>query len=79
MSSAATADSRKTSVPPPVEAPPPILNFAPLENGLAALTRGLTLPDGLPATFGLLGSGLPPNWGGLGQDRRRSPGGGNDR
>jgi N-acetylated-alpha-linked acidic dipeptidase len=36
----AVADPRKTSVPPAVEAPPPFLNFAPLENGLAALTRG---------------------------------------
>ncbi|HLY18544.1 MAG TPA: transferrin receptor-like dimerization domain-containing protein [Bryobacteraceae bacterium] len=35
----ATADPRKTSVPPPVEKIPPYLNFAPLENGLAALTR----------------------------------------
>ena len=35
----ATADPRKTSVPPPVETQPPFLNFAPLENGLAALTR----------------------------------------
>ncbi len=36
----ATADPRKTSVPPPVETQPPFLNFAPLENGLAALTKG---------------------------------------
>jgi N-acetylated-alpha-linked acidic dipeptidase len=36
----ATADPRKTSVPPPIEPVPPYLNFAPLENGLAALTRG---------------------------------------
>jgi len=35
----ATADPRKTSVPPPAETQPPFLNFAPLENGLAALTR----------------------------------------
>jgi len=35
----ATADPRKILVPPPVEPPPPFLNFAPLENGLAALTR----------------------------------------
>ncbi len=35
----ATADPRKTSVPPPVETQPPFLNFAPLENGLAALTH----------------------------------------
>ena len=35
----ATADPRKTLVPPPHEAPPPFLNFAPLENGLAALTH----------------------------------------
>ena len=34
----ATADPHKTSVPPPVETQPPFLNFAPLENGLAALS-----------------------------------------
>jgi N-acetylated-alpha-linked acidic dipeptidase len=35
----AMADPRKTLVPPPAEAAPPFLNFAPLENGLVALTR----------------------------------------
>ena len=35
----ATADPHKTLVPPPAEAEPPYLNFAPLENGMAALTR----------------------------------------
>jgi len=35
----AAADPRKTSVPPPAEVQPPFLNFAPLENGLAALTH----------------------------------------
>ena len=35
----ATADPRKTSVPPLAETQPPFLNFAPLENGMAALTR----------------------------------------
>ena len=35
----AVADPRKTSVPPPAEIQPPFLNFAPLENGLAALTH----------------------------------------
>jgi N-acetylated-alpha-linked acidic dipeptidase len=35
----ATTDPRKTFVPPSVESLPPYLNFAPLENGLAALTR----------------------------------------
>ena len=35
----ATADPRKTLVPPAKEAEPPYLNFAPLENGMAALTR----------------------------------------
>ncbi|MGO4883803.1 MAG: transferrin receptor-like dimerization domain-containing protein [Bryobacteraceae bacterium] len=35
----AIADPRKTLVPPPVQTEPPFLNFAPLENGLAALTR----------------------------------------
>jgi N-acetylated-alpha-linked acidic dipeptidase len=35
----ATADPKQPFVPPPVEPVPPFLNFAPLENGLAALTR----------------------------------------
>lgn len=35
----ATADPRKTYVPPSKEAAPPYLNFAPLQNGLDALTR----------------------------------------
>ena len=35
----ATADPREKTVPPPKEAVPPFLNFAPLENGLAALQR----------------------------------------
>jgi len=35
----ATADPKKTFVPPPVEPLPPHLNFAPLENGADALTR----------------------------------------
>jgi N-acetylated-alpha-linked acidic dipeptidase len=35
----ATADPRKTSVPPPVEAVPPFMNFAPLKNGLDAIKQ----------------------------------------
>jgi len=35
----ATADPHKTLIPPTTEAQPPYLNFAPLENGMAALTR----------------------------------------
>ena len=35
----ATADPREKTVPPPKETVPPFLNFAPLENGLAALQR----------------------------------------
>jgi N-acetylated-alpha-linked acidic dipeptidase len=35
----ATSDPRKPYVPPPREAVPPFLNFAPLENGLDALQR----------------------------------------
>jgi N-acetylated-alpha-linked acidic dipeptidase len=35
----ATADPKKTSVPPPVEEVPPHLNFAPLQNASEALTR----------------------------------------
>jgi N-acetylated-alpha-linked acidic dipeptidase len=36
---AATSDPEKTFVPPKPEVMPPFLNFAPLENGLAALER----------------------------------------
>jgi N-acetylated-alpha-linked acidic dipeptidase len=36
---AATADPKKTSVPPPRKAVPPYLNFAPLENADATLTQ----------------------------------------
>ena len=35
----ATADPRKTSVPPPHETTPPYMNFAPLKNGVEALKR----------------------------------------
>ncbi len=35
----ATADPRRTLVPPQAEVEPPYLNFAPLENGMTALTR----------------------------------------
>ena len=41
----AVADPRKTLVPPPVETVPPYLNFAPLENGVAALTRSAEIFD----------------------------------
>jgi N-acetylated-alpha-linked acidic dipeptidase len=40
---AATDDPRDKTVPPPKEAAPPFLNFAPLENGLAALQRATDL------------------------------------
>src|SRR5208282_2121147 len=40
-----TADPRKTLVPPPAEAEPPYLNFAPLENGMAMLTRSAARYD----------------------------------
>ncbi len=35
----ATQDPRQREVPPPVEAPPPFLNFAPLDNAVAKLER----------------------------------------
>ncbi|MGA2150002.1 MAG: transferrin receptor-like dimerization domain-containing protein [Bryobacteraceae bacterium] len=41
----AIADPRIKSVPPAKEAEPPFLNFAPLENGLAALERTAALYD----------------------------------
>ena len=42
---AATEDPRAKTVPSPKEAVPPFLNFAPLENGLAALDRATQLYD----------------------------------
>ena len=42
---AATEDPRQKTVPPPKEAVPPFLNFAPLENGLAALEGATGLYD----------------------------------
>ena len=42
---AATADPREKTVPPSKEAVPPFLNFAPLQNGLAALQRTTELYD----------------------------------
>jgi N-acetylated-alpha-linked acidic dipeptidase len=56
----ATADPRKTSVPPPVEVQPPFLNFAPLENGLAALTRGAERYDKAVQKVKLDKPGLQP-------------------
>jgi N-acetylated-alpha-linked acidic dipeptidase len=35
----ATSDPRRPTLPPPAEAVPPFLNFAPLENGAAALSK----------------------------------------
>jgi N-acetylated-alpha-linked acidic dipeptidase len=35
----ATADPKKTFVPPPVETVPPFMNFAPLKNGLEAVKQ----------------------------------------
>ena len=37
---AATQDPRRKTAPPPKQALPPYLNFAPLDNGLAALQHG---------------------------------------
>jgi N-acetylated-alpha-linked acidic dipeptidase len=56
----ATADPRKTLVPPPVEAQPPFLNFAPLENGVAALTRGAERYDKAVQKMKLDKPGLEP-------------------
>ena len=41
----ATADPREKTVPPPKEAVPPFLNFAPLQNGLAAIEHATELYD----------------------------------
>jgi len=56
----AMADPRKTSVPPPVEPQPPFLNFAPLENGLAALTHGAERYDKAAQKAALDKPGLQP-------------------
>jgi N-acetylated-alpha-linked acidic dipeptidase len=56
----AIADPRKTSVPPPVETQPPFLNFAPLENGLAALTSAAERYDKAAQQAKLDKPGLEP-------------------
>jgi N-acetylated-alpha-linked acidic dipeptidase len=53
-----TADPREKTVAPPKEAVPPFLNFAPLENGLAALERATGLYDQALAGAALAGAGL---------------------
>jgi N-acetylated-alpha-linked acidic dipeptidase len=55
---AATADPREKTVPPPREAVPPFLNFAPLENGLAALDRATGLYDQALARAALAGAAV---------------------
>ncbi|MDZ7343931.1 MAG: folate hydrolase, partial [candidate division KSB1 bacterium] len=56
---AAIADSRQRFVPPPVEALPPYLNFAPLENAVAALTRSAEIYDKAAAKFRQAGRAVP--------------------
>jgi N-acetylated-alpha-linked acidic dipeptidase len=56
----AAADPRKTSVPPKVETQPPFLNFAPLENGLAALTHAAERYDKAVQKVKLDKPGLQP-------------------
>jgi N-acetylated-alpha-linked acidic dipeptidase len=55
---AATEDPREKTVPPPREAVPPFLNFAPLENGLAALDRATGLYDQALARAALAGAAV---------------------
>ncbi len=56
----ATADPRKTYVPPPAEPVPPFINFAPLKNGVEALKRSAERYQAAFAKWQTQGTELPP-------------------
>jgi N-acetylated-alpha-linked acidic dipeptidase len=56
----ATADPRKTYVPPPAKPVPPFLNFAPLENGVVSLKRSAERYQAAFAKWQAQGTDLPP-------------------
>ena len=56
----ATADPRKTYVPPPVKPVPPFLNFAPLENGVESLKRSAERYQATFAKWQAQATDLPP-------------------
>jgi N-acetylated-alpha-linked acidic dipeptidase len=56
----ATADPRKTSVPPPAKPVPPFLNFAPLKNGAEALRKSAERYQSAFAKWQNGGTDLPP-------------------
>jgi N-acetylated-alpha-linked acidic dipeptidase len=56
----ATADPRKTYVPPPVKPVPPFLNFAPLQNGVESLKRSAERYQAVFAKWQAQATDLPP-------------------
>ena len=56
----ATADPRKTSVPPPVKSVPPFMNFAPLKNGAEAFKKSAERYQSAFAKWQTGGIDLPP-------------------
>jgi len=55
----ATADPRKTYVPPPVAAVPPFMNFAPLKNGVESIKKSAERYQAAFAKWQASGSDLP--------------------
>ena len=55
----ATADPRKTSVPPPAEPVPPFMNFAPLKNGVEAIKKSAERYQSAFAKWPAGGTDLP--------------------
>jgi N-acetylated-alpha-linked acidic dipeptidase len=55
----ATADPRKTSVPPPAKAVPPFMNFAPLKNGVEAIKKSAERYQAAFTKWQTAGSDLP--------------------
>ncbi|MFZ1130233.1 MAG: transferrin receptor-like dimerization domain-containing protein [Terriglobales bacterium] len=57
---AATADPRKTSVPPPAKPVPPFMNFAPLKNGAEAIKKSAERYQSVFARWQTSNIDLPP-------------------
>jgi len=55
----ATADPRKTYVPPPVKTVPPFMNFAPLQNGVEAIKKSAERYQAAFAKWQASGADLP--------------------
>ena len=56
----ATADPRKTYVPPPAKPVPPFMNFAPLKNGVEAIKKSAERYQSAFAKWQAAGNDLPP-------------------